>query len=134
MVAQAAHLCRRRPAALAAAAGLSALAWGVLVAEYRWMLWALGLQPSWTQTLTMMVAARLAFWTPLPAGVGALEVGQVWAARLLGWPGAAGLALSVLIRARDAFIGGLGLLFTRGLWARRQTSPASTTTIKPSEG
>ncbi len=134
MVAQAAHLCRRRPAALAAAAGLSALAWGLLVAEYRWMLWSLGLQPTWTQTLTMMVAARLAFWTPLPAGVGALEVGQVWAARFLGWPPAAGLALSLLIRARDAFIGGLGLLFTRGLWSRRQASITPTTNMTPSEG
>ncbi len=133
MVAQAAHLCRHRPAALAAAAGLSALAWGLLVAEYRWMLWSLGLQPTWTQTLTMMVAARLAFWTPLPAGVGALEVGQVWAARFLGWPSAVGLALSLLIRARDVLVGGLGLLFARGLWSRR---PATTTptTIMPSEG
>ncbi len=115
-LAQAAALCRTQPRALLAAAGLSVLAWAVLLAEYHWMLRALGLQPTGVQTVTMMLAARLAFLVPVPAGAGALEVGQVWAAQWVGWPAAYGAALSLLIRARDGVIGGLGLLFSRRLW------------------
>ncbi len=116
-LAQAAHLCRARPRAMLAAAGLSLAGWGVLLAEYHWMLRALGLRPTWSQTVTMMLAARLAFLVPVPAGVGALEMGQVWAAAWVGWPRAYGAALSLLIRARDGIIGGLGLFFSRRLWS-----------------
>ncbi len=119
--AQAADLCRRRPRALLLAAAASLLAWGVLLAEYRWMLHMLGLRPTWTQTVTMMLAARLAFLVPVPAGAGALEVGQAWAAAWVGWPLEYGAALSLLIRARDGIIGGLGLVFARRIWASAGT-------------
>jgi uncharacterized protein (TIRG00374 family) len=104
-------LVRANPGVLAAMIGMSALVWSGAVLEFWMCLRFLGVEPSGAETISAMTAARLAFLLPLPGGLGALEASQALAARLLGWGPAVGLALSLVIRARDVFLAltGLGL-------------------------
>jgi hypothetical protein len=62
-----------------------------------------------SQAITALTAARLAFLLPIPAGLGTLEAGQVWAMGVMGFNPAAGLSISLLIRARDAALAAFGL-------------------------
>ncbi len=114
---QAARLIREEPAAMAAAFGLSALAWGAGVLEYWMSLRLLGVEVGWVEALSALTAARFAFLLPLPGGAGVLEASQVMAAQLFGWAPAAGIAVSLVIRARDfllALVGaGLGAVLYR---------------------
>lgn len=102
--------CRRHPRALLAALGVSLLAWVGMAVEYQLMAWTLRLALQPAQALSGLTLARLAFLAPLPGGLGALEASQVMAMTALGLPAAAGLSLSLLMRARDLLLGGLGLL------------------------
>ena len=61
------------------------------------------------QSVVVLPAARVAFLLPVPAGLGALEAGQVLAMQALGINPAVGIGLSLLIRSRDIIFGGLGL-------------------------
>jgi uncharacterized membrane protein YbhN (UPF0104 family) len=63
---------------------------------------------------------RLAFLVPLPGGLGALEASQTFALAALGFQPALGIALSLLIRARDIILGAAGLALAAVL-ARRRT-------------
>ncbi len=99
-------------AALWQALAASLITWGFLIAEYALMLQALGFRLSGEEVVLSLTAARLAFLVPAPGGLGALEAGQVWALGQLGYPPAAGLSLSLLIRGRDIFFGLLGLFFS----------------------
>ena len=77
------------------------------------MTYALGLRLSMTQTISALVAARFAFLTPLPAGLGVLEASQGLAMQTLGLEPAYGISISLLIRLRDilfAMVGVFGLL------------------------
>ncbi|RME06496.1 MAG: UPF0104 family protein [Anaerolineae bacterium] len=118
-----ARFCRRQPLALSGLMLLSALVWVALVGEYALMLRFLGAPLSGRQVLTFMVAARLAFLTPLPGGLGALEAGQVLAAEMLGLNSALGLSVGLLIRARDIAFGLLGLLGGGALLGTSNSSP-----------
>jgi uncharacterized membrane protein YbhN (UPF0104 family) len=62
------------------------------------------------QALAGMTLLQIAFMFPLPAGLGAMEASQVFLMGALGFPPAAGLTMSLLMRGRDMLIGGLGLL------------------------
>jgi glycosyltransferase 2 family protein len=101
---------RQKPQDLAAALGLSLLSWLLMVAEYGLALRVLGIQLETAQVIIALTAARIAFLLPIPAGLGALEAGQVAAMQMLGVEPALGISISLLIRARDL---GLGIL---GLW------------------
>lgn len=107
--AQAGDLGPERRAALAWAALVSGLSWALMLAELWLILSALGLSPSAVELAGVLVALRLAFLLPSPGGLGALEAGQVLAFQALGLNPAAGLSLSLIIRARDVLFGGLGL-------------------------
>lgn len=107
--AQAGLLCREHPRALWAALAVSFLSWLGVIGEF-WLLTAvLGLQLTPVEAITALVAARLAILLPLPAGLGALEAGLALATRGLGLDPSIGVALSLLIRARDTLFGLLGL-------------------------
>jgi uncharacterized membrane protein YbhN (UPF0104 family) len=118
-------LFRQRPAPVLAALVLSGLIWILLIVEYWLMLSFLGARLNLFQTITALTAARLAFLLPVPAGVGALEGGQILAMQALGFPAAVGIGASLLIRARDLAFGALGLW-----WASRLSQPAA---IKPEQ-
>lgn len=100
---------RRRPAGLAAALGLSLVIWAGLIGEYLLMLHVLEIDLSPLGGLAALTAGRLALFTPLPGGLGALEASQVLALEALGRARAEALALGVLIRARDLALAGSGL-------------------------
>lgn len=106
----AALFCRRRLGAMLAATGVSLLSWAGMVLEYHWMLSFLSADLSASQTLAALTVVRLSFLAPLPAGLGALEASQVFAATAFGLPAALGISLALLMRGRDILLGGLGLL------------------------
>lgn len=106
---QAAQFFRARPGTITLALGLSLATWILIVLEYWLALRFLGLQLDLPQTIVLLTVARLAFMLPAPAGLGALEAGQVLAMGILGLPPAYGLSLSLLIRARDVTFGLAGL-------------------------
>ena len=116
------HLCQQNPRALLGAITVSALTWGVMIAEFYAMASFLGLSLSLAQLIALLTAARVAYLLPLPGGLGTLEASQVWALELMGFNPAAGLGLSLLIRLRDVSLGLLGLwwmgLRLKGVWER----------------
>jgi uncharacterized protein (TIRG00374 family) len=100
---------RDKPGALIRTLILSLLIWILMVAEYWMMLRILGIRFEATQTIIVLTAARIAFLLPFPAGLGALEAGQVTAMQMLGIEPALGISVSLLIRARDLSLAVLGL-------------------------
>ena len=106
----AALFCRRHIGHLLAALGVSLLSWAGMMLEYYLMLIFLSADLSLTETLAALTVVRLSFLAPLPAGLGALEASQVFAATAFGLPAALGISLALLMRARDILLGGLGLL------------------------
>lgn len=81
-----------------------------MVYEYVYMLACLRADLDSNQALASLTVVRLSFLMPLPAGLGTLEASQVLAVSAFGLPAALGISLSLLMRARDLLIGGLGLL------------------------
>jgi uncharacterized protein (TIRG00374 family) len=102
---------REKPAAFAGIIALSVVTWTLSIFEFWLCLTFLGVTASLQETVSAMTAARLSILMPLPGGLGALEAGQALATRLLGWGPAVGIALSLVIRARDVALALLGLWF-----------------------
>jgi glycosyltransferase 2 family protein len=99
----------KNPRFLLGTLGLSFFTWGLMIFEY-WLtlrLFGVRLEPS--QVIIALTAARVAFLIPVPAGLGALEAGQVAAMQILGVEPAVGISVSLIIRARDLTLGSLGL-------------------------
>lgn len=115
------RLLRQHPRAVLRAFLLTLLGWLLMVVEFTYAAHALGLPLTITQSVAAMVAARVAFLLPLPAGVGALESSLALALPLLGFAAADGVALSLLIRGRDVLFAGIGLWL--GQRALRQLTP-----------
>ncbi len=109
---------QHQPRAFLQVVGLALLTWGFMILEYGLLMRFLGWEGSWLQVVTAMSAARLAFLTPLPGGLGALEAGQVWVMQALGLPVALGLGLALTIRFRDTVFGLFGLILGGWLWYR----------------
>lgn len=103
-------LFHAKPLHLIAAMGFSLLTWILLVTEYWMMLRFLELRLSLDETIAVLTTARLAFLTPLPGGLGALEAGQAFAMQRLGYSLADGLGVGLLIRGRDLVFGAAGLV------------------------
>ena len=104
-------LVGRRPKAAFLLVLASFAIWAGSLAEYGLALRIMGAPLNFQQTITALLAARIAFLTPLPAGVGALEAGQMLAMQALGLNPALGIAISLWIRVRDLALGGLGFLW-----------------------
>lgn len=102
-------LCRQHPITMLLAIGASILSWAAIVGEFWLMTAVLGLDLTLPEAVAALLAARVAILLPLPAALGALEISQALAMRLLGQSPAAGVSLSVLIRARDVLLGLIGL-------------------------
>lgn len=107
--AQVAALYRTAPLFLMGAFLVSLLGWLALIGEFWLMLRFLGLSLTAVQAITALTAARIAFLLPLPGGLGTLEASQALALSLMGFDPALGISASLLIRARDVLLGGLGL-------------------------
>jgi uncharacterized protein (TIRG00374 family) len=107
--AQVTIFCRQHPGVILLATLLTLVVWAGLILEYWLMLHFLGLEVRLSQTVSALTAARLAFLAPTPAGLGALEASQIFALQALGYSPALGISVTLLIRARDLIIGGLGI-------------------------
>ena len=108
---QIAGFLAQQPLALVWIIGLSMFTWAVAIFEFWLCLIFLGAPADLQETISAMTAARLSLLMPLPGALGALEAGQALAAQLLGWGPAFGIALSLLIRARDVTLALAGLWF-----------------------
>jgi len=104
-----ASLIRQRTARILLLYFFSLGIWLAMVGEYWLMLHFFGVRANLSQTLFSLTAARLAFLTPLPGGLGALEAAQAAAFQVLGYGASVGLSLSLLQRARDLLLAILGI-------------------------
>ena len=102
--------CRRHLSSLVAAIFVSVLAALCMVSEFFLITSFLGIHLSFWQTIAAWTAGWLAFLVPVPGGLGALEASQVFALGAFGISAASAIGVTLLIRARDLLIGGLGLL------------------------
>ena len=102
---------------------------GVFV-EFWLMAALLGHSLSFSQLLTVVITARLAFLTPLPAGLGVLESTLPWVTAALGLGSVPGLSLCLLIRIRDILFSLAGL----GLTMKYLTCPGRASTLTKNAG
>jgi len=117
--AHAARLCHQQPRVVLSALLITLLGWGLMVVEFGYAVQALGQPLSLAQVVMVLLAARVAFLLPMPAGIGTFEASMLFAFRWLHFDPAIGVALTVLIRGRDLLLGGLGLwLGGTFFWAR----------------
>jgi glycosyltransferase 2 family protein len=102
--------CQRHPRALLGALAVSLLAGVGMLADYVLMVSFLGVHlPLW-KLIAGWTAGWLSFLVPLPGGLGALEASQVFALGVFDVSAAIAISVTLLMRARDLLIGGLGLL------------------------
>lgn len=101
---------RRHFRAMIGAIFTSALAMTCMWVEYWMMARFISIDLTGVQALAGLTFVQLAFMVPLPAGLGALEASQVFIIGAMGFPPAAGLTMSLLMRGRDILFGGLGLI------------------------
>lgn len=99
---------------LLAALAVSLLAWLLMLVEYWLMVAFLGARLDLTQLVITLTAARMSTLLLVPAGLGAQEAGLALGFRLAGLSPALGLAVSLLIRARDTLLAAIGLLWGAG--------------------
>lgn len=102
--------CQRNPRALWAAALASLAAGAGMVTEYILITSFLGIDLQIWQTVAAWTTSWLAFLVPLPGGLGSLEASQVFTLGAFGISASLAIGVTLLIRARDLLIGGLGLL------------------------
>ena len=117
------RLLQSNPGVFLSAAVISAAGWLLMFAEYALMVRFLGGVLSISQLLTAFLASQLAFLTPLPGGLGALEASQVLVFASFGAPAAIGLSVSLLMRARDVLFGLTGLAIAGTAINKRSAHP-----------
>ncbi len=112
---KAARAVGRRPWLMTGLFLFALIHWGCLVGEVWLIYFCLGTSLAGSELILMVAVGRLAFLSPMPAGLGALEASQVLMLSLLGHHPAVGLATCAVIRARDLIFTGAGLGLTAGL-------------------
>ena len=107
----AASLGRQHPSLFLLANLFSLGQWLGVFVEFWLMAAFMGHPLSFMQLTAVVMTARLAFLTPLPAGLGVLEATLPWLTAVLGLGSSLGLSLCLLIRLRDICfsVAGLGL-------------------------
>ncbi|GAB4545427.1 MAG: hypothetical protein Fur002_19530 [Anaerolineales bacterium] len=101
--------CRKHFYTVVLSALASLLASLCMVFEFYLITAFLGISLNVWQSIAAWTAGWLAFLIPLPGGLGALEASQVFALGAFGVSAASAISVTLLIRARDLLIGGLGL-------------------------
>ena len=107
---QAIWLCRNHPRMVGLAFLITICTWVGVIWEYWLLTDMLNLSLSPQQLIASLVAARIAILIPVPAGLGALEAGQMLAMESVGLDPNVGAAIAVVIRARDVLSGLVGLV------------------------
>jgi glycosyltransferase 2 family protein len=112
------RFCQRHPSRLLAAGIFSVLAGAGMLLDYALMTTFLNIPlPLWKMTAGWMMG-WVSLVMPLPGGLGALEASQVYTLGKFGFSAAAALSLTLAMRGRDMFIGGIGLLLAGTGWRR----------------
>ncbi len=106
--------CQRHIRSLIQAALVSLLAGACMVTEYALITSFLHINLHGWQIVAAWTASWLSFLVPLPGGLGALEASQVFALGAFQISAASAIGVTLIMRARDLLIGGLGLLFASG--------------------
>ena len=107
----ASKFCQRHPRRLLTASSLSLLAGAGMLLDYAVMAMFVGIQLPFWKTIAGWMSGWMSLLMPLPGGLGAFEASQVFALGKFGYSAAVALSLALLIRGRDIFIGGIGILF-----------------------
>ena len=102
--------CRRHFSSLLIAIVISICAGAGMVMEFALITNFLGIRLPFWQTVAAWTAGWLALLAPLPGGLGALEASEVFALGVFGVPAALALGVALVMRGRDIFIGGIGLI------------------------
>jgi uncharacterized membrane protein YbhN (UPF0104 family) len=89
-----------------------------MLLDYALMLSFMGIDLPFWKTVAGWTAGWLSFLAPLPGGLGALEASQVFALGAFGISAATAISVTLLMRARDLLIGGLGLLLAGNGFSR----------------
>lgn len=103
--------CQRHPRRLLIAMGISLLAGTGMLVDYALMALFLKIELPFWKMIAGWMMGWISLLMPLPGGLGALEASQVFTLGKFGFSAATALSLTLLIRGRDMFIGGIGLLF-----------------------
>lgn len=115
-------LCRQRAGTVSFALLVTLVGWGLMVWEFIYTASILGVTLSPTSAVMVLMAARIAYLLPMPAGLGTFEASLFLAFDFLHYAPAAALSLSLLIRARDALLGLCGLWLGGASFLRRPRS------------
>ncbi len=91
--------------------GLNIFLWGFSLLEYKLLLLMFGFDATFLQIFMVIAAVSIAYLIPVPMSMGVLELGQVSVLEFFGISKVTGIAVSVLIRAKDLARTGLGLFF-----------------------
>jgi len=102
--------CQRHPRRLLMAMGFSLLAGAGMLVDYALMAYFLNIHLPFWKMIAGWMMGWISLLMPLPGGLGALEASQVFTLGKFGFSAATALSLTLLIRGRDMFIGGIGLL------------------------
>ena len=94
---------------------VSVITWLCMMIEYWLLLHFMGVSINGLSLISAMTAARLAFLTPLPGGIGALEAGQIWVMQMIGISSSIGISAAIYIRIRDSLFGLAGLFLASRL-------------------
>ena len=106
----ASKFCQRHPRRLLTAFGISLLAGAGMLLDYAIMASFVNIHLPFWKTVAGWMSGWMSLLMPLPGGLGAFEASQVFVLGKFGFSAATALSLTLLIRARDIFIGGLGVL------------------------
>ncbi len=90
---------------------ITAIGWLIFLFQAYLIFWFLGYKVSFTLVFLIMVLSGFVTTLPMPAYVGILEGGIAGIFLLLGLPASAGVAYSLILRARDIVLIILGFIF-----------------------
>jgi uncharacterized protein (TIRG00374 family) len=89
---------------------ISVLAWVGMYFEYQFLAYILGVQIGIDKIFLIVSFVGVAQLTPIPMALGTLEAGQIGAFAIFGVKKGSAIALSLMVRARDLVIVGVGLV------------------------
>ncbi len=116
-----AWLCRERPLTLVFALAATLGAWACTLTEFWLVTRALGFTITPAQAIGTLVLVYVAFTTPMPGGLGAVEAAILLAFTSFGYSPSQAVSLALFIRIRDLTEAGIGLMLGGVSWSNLQT-------------
>jgi uncharacterized membrane protein YbhN (UPF0104 family) len=92
------------------ALGISLVGGAGMLVDYAVMASFVNIHLPFWKTVAGWMSGWMSLLMPLPGGLGAFEASQVFVLGKFGFSAAVALSLALLIRGRDIFIGGVGIL------------------------